>query len=181
MEKQSAEYKNLPFPKFIEGQQASTSWSSSCEIHPYVHEIYGTRRIRNKDELAEYLGEETEDQDTFLLNYRKEMRYKGPGLARMAPDYLAPTNSFASSKREFRSGRDMVSISRHSLKPQMMEASICLRSGYRSGPIKLKFDYIDDDMTNSIAANENLTESVITSFCDSHEHEEIVILVTQEK
>jgi hypothetical protein len=53
-----------------------------------------------------------------------------PALARAARDYLAVPATTAASERVFSQGRQLISWTKHNLSPQMVEASMCLRSWF---------------------------------------------------
>lgn len=143
-------YKNQKISYSNATQITHIDGPSPSNVHPFISQIYGAKKTRDKDDLQEYLDEDTEDQDVCVLSYWRDKRSKWPNLCRMAQDYLAPTASSASSEREFSSGRDMLGLNRHSMSPQMMQACLCLRSWIRGGFSNLSTSNENDCSVGSV-------------------------------
>ena len=92
-----------------------------------------SRSKGTQNDLENYLSTSIKDIDECLLTYWKRKAHKWPKLALMARDFLAIPSTSAASERSFSVGRDMLGLSRHSMKPSTMEATMCLRSWHQSG------------------------------------------------
>ena len=108
------------------------STEPSPNLDKFIADIYETNPMKNPtDELEEYLSTEVESVKTNVLGYWRDKVTIWPRLSSMARDYLATTATSASSERAFSVGKRLVGISRHSILPNTMQASICLRSWNR--------------------------------------------------
>jgi hypothetical protein len=65
----------------------------------------------------------------------------------MARDLLTIPATSAASERAFTVGKDIFGISRMSLKPETVEALICLRSWYKAGLVGVKevYDFLEEN------------------------------------
>jgi hypothetical protein len=65
----------------------------------------------------------------------------------MARDLLSIPATSAASERAFTVGKDIFGISRMSLKPETVEALICLRSWYKAGLVGVKevYDFLEEN------------------------------------
>lgn len=65
----------------------------------------------------------------------------------MARDLLSIPATSAASERAFTVGKDIFGISRMSLKPETVEALICLRSWYKAGLVGVKevYDLLEEN------------------------------------
>ena len=121
----------------VAAQQSNEAQKESSGIPPeldsYLADIFGPKRARLDDELAEYLAEGTEPLTCDVFAYWRKKRLLWPELGNMARDYLAPTASSASSERVNSAAKNMVGLARHSLSPQTMQMNACLRSWEMSG------------------------------------------------
>jgi hypothetical protein len=65
----------------------------------------------------------------------------------MARNLLSIPATSAASERAFTVGKDIFGISRMSLKPETVEALICLRSWYKAGLVGVKevYDFLEEN------------------------------------
>ena len=144
-----AKYKTLPEGPVSTEPVASTSQdtqNSATKVkksNALLEEVYGSKSKRPRpaqpiDELEAYLAQEKEPLDTDPLVYWASKTSRWPRLCMMARDILAITATSASSERCFNAGTDLLGLNRHSLMPETMEASICVRSGLRSKLVNMR-------------------------------------------
>ena len=86
------------------------------------------------DDMDRYLNSPIEGPHSDVLEYWKKHKDK-PELFKMFQDYGAVMATSASSERVFSAAKEMLGLKRCNLKPNSMEATVCLRSWLRSGLI----------------------------------------------
>jgi hypothetical protein len=66
----------------------------------------------------------------------------------MTRDLLSIPATSTASERAFTVGKDIFGISRMSLKPETVEALICLRSWYKAGLVGVKevYDFLEENL-----------------------------------
>ena len=92
------------------------------------------KRSKKKiNDLQSYLGIRVEDINDSVFLYWKINARRWPRLSLMARDFLTIPATSTDSERSFSVGRDKLGLTRHSMKPYTMQATMCLRYWYRSG------------------------------------------------
>ena len=131
------------------------------QLANYLSDIYNDeKRPRLEDELEDYLSSarESSGNNFDMLNYWRQQQTCYPCLCAMARDYLSISATSASSERVFSTGRDLLGICRHSLKPSTMEVCICLRSWMRAGVIGKKPANAAHDSCEDLADDDDETD-----------------------
>lgn len=125
-------YKFLPLPPLEKSSSTTcnSSNSTSNKLDPFIEAIYAQRPVTD-DELEQYLSEKPEPGSQSPSVYWNSKKHTWPRLARKARYYLPATATSVSSERSFSTGKDLLGISRFSLKPDTMEACVCHRSWLR--------------------------------------------------
>ncbi|KZS00134.1 Uncharacterized protein APZ42_003699, partial [Daphnia magna] len=97
---------------------------------------------------------------TAVYTYWANRSCRWPRLGQMARDLLSIPATSAASERAFSVGRDVFGISRMSLKPETVEALICLRSWYKAGLVGVKdvYDFLEENFDTLLLESEEEEE-----------------------
>ena len=144
-------------PNFV---RKTAKQSSSDQT--YIANILAKNRPSKKletDEIGEYEVEKPEPANcdpTSVYAYWNSRSHRWPRLACMAREVLSIPATSAASERGFSAGKDVFGIARMSLKPETVEALICLRSWYRAGLVGEKEveEFLSEDIEESLQEEE---------------------------
>ena len=139
-----------------------TAKQSSSDQTYYIANILAKNRPSEKletDEIGEYEVEKPEPANcdpTSVYAYWNSRSHRWPRLACMAREVLSIPATSAASERAFSAGKDVFGIARMSLKPETVEALICLRSWYRAGLVGEKEveEFLSEDIEESLQEEE---------------------------
>ena len=102
-------------------------------------------------------GDYDVDDEFAVLKWWKENARSMPVLSLVARDLLAAPASTVSSESAFSSGGRVINIHRHSLKPETVEACICLKD-WRDAEVRRQSDphfWCPDDSESSGTSHES--------------------------
>jgi hypothetical protein len=128
----------------------------------YIANVLGKNRPSETlvaDEMGEYKIEKPEPLNcdpTAVYTYWANRSCRWPRLGQMARDLLSIPATSAASERAFSVGKDVFGISRMSLKPETVEALICLRSWYKAGLVGVKdvYDFLEENFDTLLLESE---------------------------
>jgi len=132
----------------------------------YIANVLGKNRPSETlvmDEMGEYEIEKPEPLNcdpTAVYTYWANRSCRWPRLGQMARDLLSIPATSAASERAFSVGKDVSGISRMSLKPETVEALICLRSWYKAGLVGVKdvYDFLEENFDTLLLESEEEEE-----------------------
>jgi hypothetical protein len=128
----------------------------------YIANVLGKNRPSETlvtDEMGEYEIEKPGPLNcdpTAVYTYWANRSCRWPRLGQMARDLLSIPATSAASERAFSVGKDVFGISRMSLKPETVEALICLRSWYKAGLVGVKdvYDFLEENFDTLLLESE---------------------------